>query len=53
MNRDMERGAWFAFDCVLSWVNVQDRQQIDKAELYKAVMQMRPEQIARWQEPAE
>jgi hypothetical protein len=44
--RAAERGAWFAFDAVLSWINTQPRQFIDKKELYRAVMQMRPGELA-------
>lgn len=43
--RAAERGAWFAFDAVLAWINVQTEQQIDKKALYKAVMEMRPREL--------
>jgi hypothetical protein len=42
----MERGAWFAFDHVLGWINTQSSQMIDKKDLYRAVMQMRPSAIS-------
>lgn len=45
-----ERGAWFAFDVVLSWINTQTDQMIDKKHLYKAVMLMRPAEIATYQQ---
>ena len=48
INRNFERGAWFAFDAVLSWINTQTRRTIDKHTLYKAVMQLRPASLARW-----
>jgi hypothetical protein len=35
-------GAWFAFNEVLGWINTWDEQTMDKAKLYKAVMDMRP-----------
>jgi hypothetical protein len=41
-----QRGAWFAFDEVLSWINSQDVQMINKKDLYKAVMDMRPSAMA-------
>jgi hypothetical protein len=50
MTRDMERGAWFAFDCVLSWINTQDTRLIDKHALYRAVSGLRPCAIAQYQE---
>ena len=42
----MERGAWFAFDEVLGWINTQTEQVIDKKDLYRAVMNMRPASMA-------
>ena len=36
------RGAWFAWDEVLSWINTQTEQSVDKATLYKQVMALRP-----------
>lgn len=44
--RAAERGAWFAFDAVLSWINTQPTQVIGKKALYKAVMEMRPSALA-------
>ena len=40
--RAFERGAWFAFDHVLGWLNTLDVQVVDKKVLYHAVMDMRP-----------
>jgi hypothetical protein len=37
-----ERGAWSAFDRVLNHLNTLDEQRVDKGELYKAIMDMRP-----------
>ena len=45
-----DRGAWFAFDVILSWINTQTEQHINKADLYRAVMIMRPAEIARYKE---
>jgi hypothetical protein len=45
--RSFERGAWFAFDVVLSWINTQDERLVDKHALYRAVMEMRPAALER------
>ena len=37
-------GEWTAFDKILYWVNTLAEQNIDKKEIYKAVMLMRPDQ---------
>ena len=42
MTDDFIRGAWFAWDAVLGWINTQDTQLIDKTKLYAQVMQLRP-----------
>jgi hypothetical protein len=42
LSDDFIRGAWFAFDEVLGWINTQDTQLIDKRTLYKAVFALRP-----------
>lgn len=44
--QEAARGAWFAFDEVLGWINSQPTQLIDKKDLYKAVMLMRPGALA-------
>lgn len=46
--RAFERGAWFAFDAVLGWINTLDAQVLDKGMFYRAVRDMRPDCIARW-----
>lgn len=46
ITRDFERGAWFAFDAVLSWINTQTERTIDKHALYRAVMDLRPQALA-------
>ena len=46
--RAFERGAWFAFDAVLSWINTQSDTEISKKDLYKAVMDMRPAHVVLW-----
>lgn len=43
MHPEFARGAWFAWDEVLGWINTQPEQMIDKKELYKQVMQLRPQ----------
>lgn len=45
MTAEFMRGAWFAFDEVLLWINSQQTQTIDKKELYKHVMQLRPQAL--------
>lgn len=45
LSAEFVRGAWFAWDAVLGWINSQDRQVIDKAELYRHVMHLRPVQL--------
>ncbi|XAI95935.1 hypothetical protein [Microcystis phage Mwe-JY26] len=47
LSDDFIKGAWFAFDEVLSWINTQDKQFIDKSDLYKHVMQLRPSALLR------
>ena len=42
---DFIRGAWFAFNEVLGWINTQDAQTIDKKKLYAHVMQLRPQSL--------
>lgn len=37
-----ERGQWAAFDRVLAYLNTLEDKKVDKAEIYKAVMAMRP-----------
>ena len=41
------KGAWFAFGEVLSWINTQATMTINKKDMYRAVMEMRPRSIAR------
>ena len=45
MSDDFIRGAWFAFDEVLGWINSQNEQIIDKKKLYKQVMELRPQAL--------
>lgn len=40
------RGAFFAFNEVLNWINTQTEQVIDKSKLYAGVMEMRPRSLA-------
>jgi hypothetical protein len=52
MNDDFIKGAWFAFDEVLGWINTQNEQFINKKDLYKYVMELRPRSLyaeAEWQ----
>jgi hypothetical protein len=52
VNDDFIRGAWFAFDEVLGWINTQNTQLINKKELYKYVLELRPRSLqaeAEWQ----
>ena len=37
------RGQWKGFDKVLNWVNEQEKLSVKKKEVYRAVMEMRPE----------
>ena len=39
----MRRGQWRAFDKVLNWINEQEVRSIKKKDLYKYVMELRPE----------
>lgn len=41
----LSTGAWFALDHILGWINTFDHQSIDKKELYKMVIELRPEII--------
>lgn len=48
LSQDFIRGAWFAFDEVLGWINTRDTVLINKEDLYRQVMKLRPE--ALWRE---
>ena len=42
---DYERGQWAGLNQVLNYLNTLDTKKVDKAELYAAVMEMRPKVI--------
>jgi hypothetical protein len=40
--RDFERGQWRALNDVLGYLNTLEDKMVDKTEIYKAVMAMKP-----------
>ena len=45
MHPEFIKGAWFAYNEVLGWINTQEDQMIDKSKLYQQIMQLRPQSL--------